>query len=79
MAQVYLLRQKPSRKLNMALLTRAKVLLHFTSTAKHFTKEDTRHKQRAASTNLPTDTWAASRAAWPAGRGRGFCPFTPLS
>jgi len=27
----------------------------------------------------PTVSWAASRAAWPAGRGRGFCPFTPLS
>ena len=27
----------------------------------------------------PTVPWAASRAAWPAGWGRGFCPFTPLS
>jgi len=26
----------------------------------------------------PTTSWAASRAAWPAGQGRGFCPFTPL-
>jgi len=27
----------------------------------------------------PTVSWAASRAAWPAGRERGFCPLTPLS
>jgi len=27
----------------------------------------------------PTVPWAAARAAWPAGRGRGFCLFTPLS
>jgi len=26
----------------------------------------------------PTVFWAASTEAWPAGRGRGFCPFTPL-
>ena len=26
----------------------------------------------------PAVPWAASKAAWPAGRGRGFCPFTPL-
>lgn len=39
----------------MALLARAKVFLHFTSTAKHLPKEQTRHKQRAASTNMPTE------------------------
>ena len=27
----------------------------------------------------PTMSWAAARAAWPSGWGRGFCPFTPLS
>jgi len=27
----------------------------------------------------PTVSWAASKEAWPAGRGRGFCSFTPLS
>jgi len=27
----------------------------------------------------PTVSWAASGQACPAGRGRGFCPFTPLS
>jgi len=26
----------------------------------------------------PTVSWAASRESWPAGQGRGFCPFTPL-
>ena len=26
----------------------------------------------------PTTSWAASKAAWPAGRGRGFCPATLL-
>ena len=24
---------------------------------------------------MPTVSWAASKAAWPAGGGRGFCPF----
>jgi len=27
----------------------------------------------------PTVPWAASGEVWPAGRGRGFCPFTLLS
>ena len=26
----------------------------------------------------PTISWAASKAAWPADRGRGFCPSAPL-
>jgi len=26
----------------------------------------------------PTVSWATSKAAWPAGRGRGFCPSAPL-
>jgi len=26
----------------------------------------------------PTISWAASKAAWLAGRGRGFCPSAPL-
>lgn len=43
----------------MVLLARAKVFLHFTSTAKHFTKEQTRYKQRAASTNMPTEMASA--------------------
>ena len=26
----------------------------------------------------PTGSWATSREVWPAGRGRGFCPFALL-
>jgi len=36
-------------------------------------------QQYALAARKSTISWAASREVWPAGRGRGFCPFTPLS
>jgi len=36
-------------------------------------------RRRALAAQKANVPWAASRAAWPAGRGRGFCPFTLLS
>ena len=42
---------------------------------KSWTWADNMRSQPRMPTSVP---WAASREAWPAGRGRGFCPFTVL-
>jgi len=39
---------------------------------------DEKLDMRRSQPTRPTVSWAASKAAWPAGRGRGFCPSTPL-